>query len=77
MAQFGHDRSIEAKLPADFPRRQESDFVLTVLDLRKSFTSPAGKRIEVLRGVALSAAAGEMIAVTGASGSGNGCNCCR
>jgi lipoprotein-releasing system ATP-binding protein len=66
----GHDRSIEAKLPGDFPRPQESDFVLTVLDLRKSFTSPAGKRIEVLRGVALSAAAGEMIAVTGASGSG-------
>ncbi len=70
VAQFGHDRSIQAKLPGDFPRPQESDFVLTVLDLRKSFTSPAGKRIEVLRGVALSAAAGEMIAVTGASGSG-------
>lgn len=44
--------------------------LLSVIDLRKSFTSPAGERLEVLRGVTFSANAGEAIAVTGASGAG-------
>lgn len=43
---------------------------LEVSDLRKSFTSPAGERVEVLRGIDLTARSGEMIAVTGVSGSG-------
>jgi lipoprotein-releasing system ATP-binding protein len=43
---------------------------LTVTDLRKSFLSPSGERIEVLRGISLSAVAGDSIAVVGASGAG-------
>ena len=46
------------------------DVGLHVSDLRKSFTSPAGETIEVLRGIDFRAAPGEMIAITGASGSG-------
>ena len=45
-------------------------FLLTVSDLRKSFNSPAGDRLDVLRGIDFSAAPGEMIAVMGASGAG-------
>jgi len=44
--------------------------MISVVDLRKSFIAPNGKRIEVLRGVTFSAEAGESIAITGASGSG-------
>ena len=44
--------------------------MITVVDLRKSFTSPTGARLEVLRGVTFEANAGESIAITGASGSG-------
>jgi lipoprotein-releasing system ATP-binding protein len=47
-----------------------SDFGLVVSDLRKSFTSPTGQRIEVLRGAAFSATAGEAVAITGSSGAG-------
>jgi len=46
------------------------DFGLKVTDLRKSYSSPTGERIEVLRGASLSARAGEAIAITGASGAG-------
>jgi lipoprotein-releasing system ATP-binding protein len=46
------------------------DFGLEVTDLRKAFESPAGERIEVLRGVSFSAAPGETIAIVGASGAG-------
>jgi lipoprotein-releasing system ATP-binding protein len=44
--------------------------MIKVVDLRKSFMSPGGERIEVLRGVTFSANAGESIAITGPSGSG-------
>ena len=44
--------------------------MISVVDLRKSFIAPTGRRIEVLRGVSFTAAAGESIAITGASGSG-------
>jgi lipoprotein-releasing system ATP-binding protein len=44
--------------------------MISVVDLRKSFVAPDGKRIEVLRGVTFTANAGESIAITGASGSG-------
>lgn len=43
---------------------------LRVLDLRKSFASPLGQRIEVLRGVSFEIKPGEVVAVVGASGSG-------
>lgn len=46
------------------------DFGLRVTDLRKSFPTPAGERIEVLRGVSFSAGAGEAISIMGASGAG-------
>lgn len=44
--------------------------MISVVDLRKSFVSPNGERLEVLRGVTFNANAGETIAITGASGSG-------
>jgi len=44
--------------------------MISVVDLRKSFTAPNGERIEVLRGVSFTANAGESLAITGASGSG-------
>jgi len=43
---------------------------LRVVDVRKSFDSPLGERIEVLRGVSFEVRQGEVVAVTGASGSG-------
>ncbi|HKB67113.1 MAG TPA: ABC transporter ATP-binding protein [Pyrinomonadaceae bacterium] len=46
------------------------DFGLEVADLRKSFISAAGERIEVLRGASFSASAGEAVAIMGASGAG-------
>jgi len=46
------------------------NFELVVRDLRKSYPSPAGAQIEVLRGVSLAVGAGEMVAVLGASGAG-------
>ncbi len=46
------------------------EFGLDVVDLRKSFVAPNGERIEVLRGISLSAKHGEAIAITGPSGSG-------
>jgi lipoprotein-releasing system ATP-binding protein len=46
------------------------DIGLKVTDLRKSFVSPAGERIEVLRGVSFSAAPGEAVAIIGSSGAG-------
>ena len=44
--------------------------MISVVDLRKSFVSPNGERLEVLRGVTFNANAGETVAITGASGSG-------
>jgi len=44
--------------------------MISVVDLRKSFTAPNGDRLDVLRGVTFAASAGESIAITGASGSG-------
>lgn len=49
---------------------QTHDLGLTVTDLRKSFLSPSGNRIEVLRGASFSAGAGEAVAIMGASGAG-------
>jgi lipoprotein-releasing system ATP-binding protein len=56
---------------------QEPDFArelagprLTVTNLRKSFRSPSGEMIEVLRGASLDARAGEALGIMGASGSG-------
>ncbi len=46
------------------------DFALRVSDLRKSFSSPAGDKIAVLRGVSFSVAQGEVVAIMGASGAG-------
>lgn len=46
------------------------DSRLSVTDLRKSFVSPSGERLEVLRGVSFAAKAGETVAIMGASGAG-------
>jgi lipoprotein-releasing system ATP-binding protein len=51
-------------------RRELNDQGLSVTDLRKSFSAPDGSRIEVLRGLSLSVAPGESVAIMGASGSG-------
>jgi lipoprotein-releasing system ATP-binding protein len=46
------------------------DVGLAVNNLRKSFLSPHGDRIEVLRGASFSASRGEAVAVVGSSGAG-------
>lgn len=51
-------------------RHGTRDLRLIVNDLRKSFPSPGGERIEVLRGVSFSAAPGKTVAVMGVSGAG-------
>jgi lipoprotein-releasing system ATP-binding protein len=43
---------------------------LVVEDLRKSFESPEGAKLEVLRGVSFCARPGELLAIMGASGAG-------
>lgn len=43
---------------------------LRVVDVRKSFESPNGNRLEVLRGITFNLRRGEVVAITGASGSG-------
>jgi lipoprotein-releasing system ATP-binding protein len=45
-------------------------FGLEVTDVRKSFLSPTGEKIDVLRGASLSASAGEAVAIMGSSGAG-------
>ncbi|HYO99575.1 MAG TPA: ABC transporter ATP-binding protein [Pyrinomonadaceae bacterium] len=44
--------------------------LLIVRELRKAYASPSGAALEVLRGVSFTLAAGEMLAVVGASGTG-------
>ena len=51
-------------------RQWTSDVRLRVTDLRKSFVSPKGDKVEVLRGASFSADAGEVLAIMGASGAG-------
>lgn len=43
---------------------------LRVSDLHKSFSSPAGHRLEVLRGISFSVQPGQSVAIVGASGAG-------
>jgi lipoprotein-releasing system ATP-binding protein len=47
-----------------------SDLGLVVTNLKKSFSSPSGESIEVLRGVSFSVSAGASVAILGASGAG-------
>ncbi len=66
----------EAPAASNIQRREADfglwtlDFGLTVTDLRKSFSSPSGERIEVLRGASFSAGPGETVAIMGSSGAG-------
>lgn len=46
------------------------DFGLKVSDLRKSYESPYGDRIEILRSISFSVLPGESLAITGPSGTG-------
>src|SRR5258705_12283746 len=46
------------------------DVGLSVSDLRKSFTTPAGERVDVLKSISFTVNAGEAIAIVGASGAG-------
>ena len=48
----------------------ETPFSLVARDVRKSFSTPAKGRLDVLKGVSFTVAAGEMVAVRGASGAG-------
>ncbi|MEP6706270.1 MAG: ABC transporter ATP-binding protein [Pyrinomonadaceae bacterium] len=54
----------------DLPLRLDEHLGLKAAGLFKSFTSPTGKPIEVLRGVSFSVAPGEAVAIRGASGAG-------
>lgn len=55
---------------ANQARSGEIDVLLSVCHLRKSFLSPTGGPIQVLRDITFSAEAGEAIAIMGASGAG-------
>jgi lipoprotein-releasing system ATP-binding protein len=46
------------------------DLGLVVADLRKSFSSPIGQRIDVIQSVSFSASVGQSLAIQGASGAG-------
>lgn len=54
----------------ELQRQEVSDFELSVVDLRKSFATPTGARVEVLCGATFEVQAGESVAIIGASGSG-------
>ncbi|MFN2510693.1 MAG: ABC transporter ATP-binding protein [Pyrinomonadaceae bacterium] len=64
----GRTLSVQGRDPDPGP--STLDIGLSVTDLRKSFSSPTGERLEVLRGVSLAAHAGETVAIMGASGVG-------
>src|SRR5262245_15054963 len=59
-----------AQVTSAGPNVRSSAVGLDVVDVRKSFVSPQGSRIDVLRGVTLQLMAGEAVAITGPSGSG-------
>lgn len=50
--------------------KNESPFSLVVREVRKSFRTPDGGRLEVLRGASFAVSNGEMVAIRGASGAG-------
>ena len=63
-------QSIQTERENSTERDAKGFAMLSVVDLRKSFASPTGAKVEVLRGVTLDAKGGETVAITGASGSG-------
>jgi lipoprotein-releasing system ATP-binding protein len=63
-------RQVERQSEKPGTEPETSDTALRVTDLRKSFVSPGGERIDVLRGVSLSVLTGEAVSVMGASGAG-------
>jgi lipoprotein-releasing system ATP-binding protein len=65
MVRFWRFRKIESQ-----KSKIEFSKALVVESLRKSFRTPGGARLEVLRGVSFNVEAGELVAVMGASGAG-------
>jgi lipoprotein-releasing system ATP-binding protein len=61
---------VEDQHPRHEVGQESADFKLSVTDLRKSFSSPAGERLEILRGVSFDAERGAAVAIIGASGAG-------
>ena len=66
-----HDsRRTETDAGFSDPGHGTLDVGLRVSDLRKSFSSPSGQKLDVLRGVSFSVKPGESVAIVGASGAG-------
>jgi lipoprotein-releasing system ATP-binding protein len=63
-------QAIQSQVQAAFSVTQRVGHLLRVNELSKTFTSPAGDKIEVLRNVSFEASIGETVAIVGASGAG-------
>ena len=65
-----HLRARAPSVPLDTAQTRKLNMELAVSDVRKSFLTPLGERVSVLRGVSFSVSEGESVAIIGASGAG-------